>query len=290
MSFKTNYHLDKDTLFAISFVILVLLIILLIDIIQLIIKSIRKKYTNLVSETSERFRAIEDLNSRYVFNFLLKDMYFLYWDVDTKQKFDRFNFRKNFKEEIASRLDYYTHILSLADHNYFQYQEYSKESNTLPAYTSKGTLQAKHCNFKRYSKYEHQMCKDAFYDPITELVFRCSLNYTSPAGRNSYNDYEFFNTQQIADLLDEIRDDERRKTTAAYQRSLMTQSMRYDVLKRDGFKCVLCGRGAKDGVELQVDHILPVSKGGKTLMSNLRTLCSDCNSGKSAKFDKYGLN
>lgn len=134
------------------------------------------------------------------------------------------------------------------------------------------------------------MCKDALYDPITELVFRCSLNYTSPAGRNSYNDYEFFNTQQIANLLDEIRADERRKTTASYQRSLMTQSMRYDVLKRDDFRCVLCGRRAKDGVELQVDHIIPVSKGGKTIKTNLRTLCSGCNSGKSDKYDKYGLN
>ena len=76
----------------------------------------------------------------------------------------------------------------------------------------------------------------------------------------------------------------------AFQRSLMTDSLRYDVMKRDGFRCVLCGRTAKDGVVLHVDHILPVARGGKTEINNLRTLCEFCNLGKSAKYDPKGLN
>ena len=62
------------------------------------------------------------------------------------------------------------------------------------------------------------------------------------------------------------------------------------VMKRDGFRCVICGRSAKDGVTLHVDHIIPVSKGVKTEMSNLRTLCSDCNLGKRDKYDEFGVN
>jgi len=71
----------------------------------------------------------------------------------------------------------------------------------------------------------------------------------------------------------------------AEQRKLVTPSLRYDIMKRDGFRCVICGRRADDGVKLHVDHIKPVSKGGKSTPSNLRTLCQDCNLGKSAKFD-----
>ena len=77
---------------------------------------------------------------------------------------------------------------------------------------------------------------------------------------------------------------------AALQRKKMTQSMRYDVLKRDNFRCTICGRGQEDGVKLHVDHIRPVSKGGKTVMENLRTLCSDCNLGKRDKYDEDGEN
>lgn len=64
-----------------------------------------------------------------------------------------------------------------------------------------------------------------------------------------------------------------------------------DILKRDNFKCVICGRTPKkDGITLHVDHIIPVSKGGKTEPENLRTLCSICNLGKSDKYDENGLN
>lgn len=64
----------------------------------------------------------------------------------------------------------------------------------------------------------------------------------------------------------------------------VTRAMRYDVLRRDDFHCVRCGRGREDGVKLHVDHIVPVSRGGKTVMSNLQTLCEDCNCGKGNRY------
>lgn len=60
----------------------------------------------------------------------------------------------------------------------------------------------------------------------------------------------------------------------------------HDVLRRDGFRCVKCGRGREDGVKLHVDHIKPVSRGGKSVMSNLQTLCEDCNCGKGNKYEE----
>lgn len=64
----------------------------------------------------------------------------------------------------------------------------------------------------------------------------------------------------------------------------VTRAMRYDVLRRDNFRCVRCGRGREDGVKLHVDHIVPVSRGGKSTMDNLQTLCEDCNLGKGNKY------
>jgi hypothetical protein len=52
-------------------------------------------------------------------------------------------------------------------------------------------------------------------------------------------------------------------------------------MRRDGFKCCLCGRKANSGVELQVDHKIPFSRGGACKDDNLWTLCQPCNSGKS---------
>ena len=59
--------------------------------------------------------------------------------------------------------------------------------------------------------------------------------------------------------------------------------LRYNVFHRDYHKCVSCGRNpaTDSSVELQVDHIIPLSKGGETIESNLQTLCKECNIGKS---------
>ena len=61
--------------------------------------------------------------------------------------------------------------------------------------------------------------------------------------------------------------------------------LRYSVLKRDSFRCVICGRSPAThlGVVLHVDHIIPWARGGKTVVDNLRSLCLQCNLGKGSK-------
>jgi hypothetical protein len=65
-------------------------------------------------------------------------------------------------------------------------------------------------------------------------------------------------------------------------------SLRYKVLCRDRFRCVICGRSPAQNpnIELHVDHFEPWSKGGLNTEENLRTLCSDCNLGKGARIEK----
>lgn len=57
-------------------------------------------------------------------------------------------------------------------------------------------------------------------------------------------------------------------------------TLRFEILKRDDFKCTYCGYGAADGRKLHVDHVLPRVRGGKNEASNLVTACLECNLGK----------
>lgn len=67
------------------------------------------------------------------------------------------------------------------------------------------------------------------------------------------------------------------------ERDKMNDQLRYEIMKRDKFRCVLCGRNAiDDGVKLHIDHFIPIAFGGKTEYNNLRTLCEECNLGKSS--------
>ena len=82
-------------------------------------------------------------------------------------------------------------------------------------------------------------------------------------------------TSKMSKLKKEVK---RKRTTRN-----INLRLRFTILQRDNFSCNKCGRSpAKDpSVVLHVDHIIPWSKGGETVIENLEILCSDCNLGKS---------
>jgi hypothetical protein len=65
------------------------------------------------------------------------------------------------------------------------------------------------------------------------------------------------------------------------KRKNISKKLRFEVFKRDGFKCVYCGNSPPN-VLLEIDHIQPISKGGDNDINNLVTSCFDCNRGKAA--------
>jgi hypothetical protein len=56
-----------------------------------------------------------------------------------------------------------------------------------------------------------------------------------------------------------------------------TPTQKLEILERDGYKCVICGKGEQEGVQLQVDHIKPKDLGGKATIANGQTLCAQHN-------------
>ncbi|MCR5460861.1 MAG: HNH endonuclease [Acetatifactor sp.] len=139
---------------------------------------------------------------------------------------------------------------------------------------------------------------DELQQPVCKCTIECHISYLSPQGRNHRSTFKTYDDECITKAIKKYEINQAQYTNPIdlskygpqYERSLMTDDLRYRVLKRDGFRCQICGHGQADGVKLHVDHILPVSKGGRTIMSNLRTLCSSCNLGKRDKYDESGLN
>lgn len=68
----------------------------------------------------------------------------------------------------------------------------------------------------------------------------------------------------------------------AKKRKGLSQRTRFEIFKRDGFKCLYCGSTPVQKV-LRVDHVVPVKEGGGDGPENLVTSCFDCNAGKAAE-------
>lgn len=96
---------------------------------------------------------------------------------------------------------------------------------------------------------------------------------------------------ELIRLCDEAIDTYLQKRgTAAYDHrraalGYLSGSLRYEVLKRAGFRCELCGVSA-DERAIEVDHILPRKHGGKDDVANLQALCFKCNANKGARDDE----
>lgn len=88
---------------------------------------------------------------------------------------------------------------------------------------------------------------------------------------------EIDNSKDVS-LINEIRHKTKRE---------ISDRLRFRVLMRDGFTCRKCGKSPMKemSVELHIDHILPWSKGGETILDNLETKCMQCNLGKGNAFD-----
>lgn len=149
-------------------------------------------------------------------------------------------------------------------------------------------------------KLEQRILNATTPERVSALIDQMESAHTetcSSLSRYSQEKYESIHgtaKQKYRRLLDEkqaakkVRQEKQRdmsehKRMVNQQRRLMTDSLRYDIFARDGFRCQICGASAAEGAKLHVDHIFPVSKGGKTEPGNLQTLCERCNLGKSNK-------
>lgn len=141
----------------------------------------------------------------------------------------------------------------------------------------------------RYQERQTQIQENAQFNelliPYPLYCVKEAITYTSPKGYHCVRRAESVQAEDWSAVYEEAVDLSDKRKAHIIERKKMSRKLRYAVLKRDGHRCVICGRGRDDGVKLHVDHILPVSKGGKTVMENLRTLCDDCNSGKSDSYD-----
>ena len=267
---------DSLYLFAIALVVFVLVV-------YLIVLCVAKRREHIVSKTSVRLKKLSEVNERYSFNEGISSEYGYELSLPTKSKFDRYEMSGLFdaviwgKEEVRD-------AANMVVENQELYEQYKQETDLIESEITAEEAKKLHIGLAIYKETESKLFQKRLKQPILQSKVICTARYTSPKGRNSYSKKAEFSIDQVPSRYKVLQanvlwqnSEERRRQRA---RSQMTDKLRYTILKRDGFRCRLCGRSADDGVKLHVDHIIPVSKGGETTPDNLRTLCDECNQGK----------
>ena len=122
-------------------------------------------------------------------------------------------------------------------------------------------------------------------DMSTEYFPQYVFQYVSSGGNASLHCDVVMNIDNLNKFVQFLSEKIKFKKSAAGQRALMTSKLRQHIKERDGFTCRQCGASVKDepNLLLEIDHIIPISKGGLTTEDNLQTLCWRCNRSKGAK-------
>lgn len=120
-------------------------------------------------------------------------------------------------------------------------------------------------------------------ESILEIEYK--FVYTSNGGMAQRSFSVSMTEENIIELINQL---ENKLTTTAQikeQRALMTRKLRAYIKERDNYTCCICKNSVynEPNLLLEVDHIIPISKGGMTEENNLQTLCWKCNRAKADK-------
>lgn len=117
------------------------------------------------------------------------------------------------------------------------------------------------------------------------LTVEYKFAYTSGGGMAQRSFTVPMTEENIVELIKVLESKLTAKAFAKEQRALMTKKLREYIKKRDNFTCCNCGNSTykEPNLLLEIDHIIPVAKGGCTVEDNLQTLCWKCNRAKSDK-------
>ena len=272
--------------FVIFLIIFTPLCLVLFFAVYVPIKSVIDKYNKFVSDHSEAIRNLREINKKYKFKDIPK--------FDMTHSYDN----ENFYNDISPQ-DYLTYELVYKQHNvkdaisdsndnkelFTKYDREIYEKCVMDQYDTTELLK----NRERLIKYEKKMFDKERLKPVVYFTIKVTLNLTNIQDHFITCKSATFNTDQIIEIMHKLQqkrgsfytNDDIWQAICRVERGKVTNKIRFMVYDRDHNRCRKCG----SPYNLEVDHIFPIAKGGKSTINNLQTLCHRCNAKKGANIE-----
>ena len=279
---RGTYHM-KSFFIAISIVILVAMIV------AIAVYYREKKYASFVSRHSAALKNLKLVNDRYIF--------YSPADYDKEHTYDNENFYNGISCEdyLIYQLRYegkrVNETINQLHSNRQKSELYRREIDSIAKY---GDFDYPIGRLKKEKliKTERRMFYQSLQKPETEFRISVRLNCSNMNGHIYASKKETFDEVKIASMLRGLTDrrgnffNDRNTWDAIcrVERGKVSNKMRFSIYQRDGYRCCNCGKNGKI-TNLEIDHIVPISKGGKSTYNNLQTLCHRCNVEKGNRLD-----
>lgn len=244
--------------------------------------------TTIVNDYSVLLQRIKRINRRYEFNDV--DIIKLEVNYDNEDYYENVSTQDYLIYQLQYIQDEVKENIDLFLENSNQYELYMSEIN------------------ERYCKHEYNikipfLLRKLIYSIETKKVEECvmlpntefsvfvKIRLTDLRGNVFKYKTKYFNMEEVENLIERVNDKTNHRfndkaiwdSISSVERAKVTNKLRLAIYERDDYCCVKCG----SEIDLEIDHIIPISKGGKSEPSNLQTLCRSCNKQKSNIIEPY---
>lgn len=271
-------------------ILIFLFVVLFIVIFFVVHKKISERYNDFVLKNSIFLKNLQEINEKYKF--------FDHINFDQSHTYDN----ENFYNDISC-LDYLIYQLQFigskvidqiekVKQNAKMYENYLVDVSSLTE-TGKFAVDIGKFCYKRLVAIEKRLINGVTYKkPATVFSINITLCCSKINGQIYTKKKQTYFADEILALIKRLKN----KNGSFYndraiwdsicrvERGKVSNKMRFSIYKRDGYRCRKCGISQKYA-ELEVDHIIPIAKGGKSTYNNLQTLCQKCNKEKGDKIE-----
>lgn len=247
-----------------------------------------KMICNKVCKSSFKISELLALNEQTKFH-AITDHFRISKRYDNKTNYNRIEPAYLMTADVKSNIAFYSDYISKIHENRSANVQYQTATQTIWGKAQSLDYNAIKIPEGIYKWHEKRLFQKKQLSPVIGCKFEVTMSYSSPKGRVNLSKNAILNFEDLFTCFESVSrsylDKRTHSQLVAVERGDVSDSLRYDILNRDNFTCVICGASSRQGARLHVDHIIPVSKGGKSVPSNLRTLCERCNIGKSNKIE-----
>lgn len=260
---------------------------------KIIGKRRNRKYVDFVNEHSLAIRAIKELNSKYQFSSIYPLIY--KYCYDSTRNFEKVSCKDYLIYQFHLDTLSIRRIIKSRNNNIIKEIDYKSKVDLTKDKLGNFDVSIEDLNEEKLRNIESIVFNDLIEKVNTDFYAEVHLYLTR--GRIHIvvdEEKESFDLNEIIDALKSIDSskviDGRRfysrevwGSIERVERAKVSNELRQEIFERDGYTCVNCGSTEKESLE--IDHIQPISKGGKTEPSNLQTLCRNCNIRKGNNID-----
>lgn len=261
---------------------------------KIIGKRRNRKYVDFINEHSLAIRAIKELNSKYQFSSIYPLIY--KYCYDTIVNFENVSCKDYLIYQFHLDTLCVRRIVKSRNNNISKEIDYKSKVDLVKDKLGNFDVSIEDLDEEKLRNIESIVFNDLIEKVDTDFYAEVHLYLTRGRIHRVVDEKkESFDLNEIIDVLKSIDSskviDGRRffsgkvwKSIERVERAKVSNELRQETFERDGYTCVICGSTEKESLE--IDHIMPISKGGKTEPDNLQTLCHDCNIRKGNDIDR----